>query len=80
MYLDVEAHRHPRHPSGDSSAAAGGESPTLQVIQIEVDRRPAADLLGVGQHLEHLAERCIRSDRCGPLDMEPTVPLGAPGL
>jgi hypothetical protein len=46
--------------SGWRVRGAGGEAPVAQVIQIEVDGRPAAACPQPCEHLEHMIRRRIR--------------------
>jgi hypothetical protein len=52
--LDVEADAHPGDPAGHACAGAGRQASRVEVVDVEVDRRPAPDLVGVREHLEDL--------------------------
>jgi hypothetical protein len=64
---DVEPDRHAGELAGHAPARAGGEPPAVELLEVEVDRRPAPDLRGMRQHLQHLAGCGVRSRRCRPL-------------
>jgi signal transduction histidine kinase len=63
--LHVEPHADAGQPAADPGGAPRDQSDPVEVLDVEVDRRPEPDRVRVGEHLEHLlgARVCLSARR-----------------
>jgi hypothetical protein len=78
MDLHVEADPDPGQLAAHAGGAPGGQPRAIEILDVEVDRGPAPDRVGVRQHLEHLVGLRLRLHACRPLGHDSETATAGP--